>query len=168
MFGLITFANGALGQWTDHYAGHGLPFGHRMVFGTRGSIAAPGDRNGKPVRLTLDDGTDICDERVLEYAPSYRLSPVAADLFGDERPWTYDLDFPVIDRKLLALEYHELASCVRSGAAARSRWRVPPCAPSPWSTPCSNRRSPAAPSPSPRSNRAPSTPTSAKSTTTSA
>jgi MFS family permease len=53
-----------------------------MVFGTKGSIAAPGDRNGRPARLTLDDGTDIADERILEYAPSYRLSPVAAALFG--------------------------------------------------------------------------------------
>jgi len=115
LFGLITFANGTLGQWVDHYAGHGQPFAHRMVFGTRGSIAAPGDRNGRPVRLVLDDGTDITDERVLEYAPSYRLEPVAATLFGDERPWTYGFDFATTDRKLIALEYHELARCVRTG-----------------------------------------------------
>ena len=113
MFGLITFANGAIGQWVDHYAGHGEPFAHRMVFGTRGSIAAPGDRNGRPVRLVLDDGTDVADERVLDYAPSYLLEPVAATLFGDERPWTYDFDFATTDRKLIALEYAELARCVR-------------------------------------------------------
>jgi predicted dehydrogenase len=87
-----------------------------MVFGTSGSIAAPGDRNGRPVRLVRDDGTDVQDERVLEYAPSYRLSPVAAALFGGERPWTYSFEFPVTDRKLLALEYHELAECVQTGA----------------------------------------------------
>ena len=115
MFGLITFANGALGQWTDHYAGHGQPFGHRMVFGTRGSIAAPGDRNGLPVHLTLDDGIEIADERILDYAPSYRLEPVAANLFGSERAWRYDLEFTAIDRKLLALEHHELATSVRTG-----------------------------------------------------
>lgn len=116
MFGLITFANGALGQWVDHYAGHGESFGHRMVFGTKGSIAAPGDRNGRPIRLVLDDGTDVKDERILDYAPSYKLSPVAAALFENERPWTYSFDFPTTDRKLLALEAHELADCVRSGA----------------------------------------------------
>jgi predicted dehydrogenase len=115
MFGLITYANGAIGQWVDHYAGHGQPFAHRMVFGTHGSIAAPGDRNGRPVRLVLDDGTDIVDERVLDYAPSYVLEPVAATLFGGERPWTYDFDFATTDRKILALEYHELARCVRGG-----------------------------------------------------
>ena len=115
MFGLITFASGTLGQWTYHYAGHGQPFGHRMVFGSRGSIAAPGDRNGRPVRLVLDDGTDIADERVLDHAPNYRLEPVAAALFGGERPWTYSFDFPATDRKIIALEYHELAECVRAG-----------------------------------------------------
>jgi predicted dehydrogenase len=117
IFGLITFANGALGQWVDHYAGHGQPFAHRMVFGTRGSIAAPGDRNGQPVRLVIDDGTDLVDARVLDYAPSYCLEPVAATLFGGERPWRYDFDFATTDRKILALEYHELARCIRSGAA---------------------------------------------------
>jgi predicted dehydrogenase len=115
MFGLITFAAGTIGQWVDHYAGHGEPFSHRMVFGTRGSIAAPGDRNGRPVRLILDDGTAIGDERVLDFAPGYRLEPVAADLFGGERPWTYGFDFATTDRKLLALEYHELTACVRDG-----------------------------------------------------
>jgi predicted dehydrogenase len=115
MFGLITFANGTLGQWVDHHAGHGEPFQHRMIFGARGSIAAPGDRNGRPVRLVLDDGTDLANEHVLDYAPSYRLDPVAATLFENERPWTYAFDFPTTDRKLLALEYAELAACIRTG-----------------------------------------------------
>ena len=116
MFGTIDFANGAIGQWTFNQAGHGLPFNHRMIFGTRGSIAAPGDRNGRPIRLTLDDGTDISDERILDHAPSYHLSPVAAQLFGSERPWTYAFDFVETDRKLIALEYHELAECIRTGS----------------------------------------------------
>lgn len=115
-FGLLTFKNGAIGQWTDHHAGHGESFGHRRVFGTAGSIASPGDRNGKPVRLVLDDGTDLADERVLDYAPSYKLSPIAAALFGGERVWTYDFDFPTTDRKIIALEQHEFAECIRTGA----------------------------------------------------
>jgi len=115
IFGLITFANGAIAQWTNHHAGHGEPVHTRKVFGTKGSIVAPGDRNGRPVRLILDNGTDIADERILDYAPSYRLNPVAATLFGGERVWTYTFDFPVTDRKILALEYHEFAECIRNG-----------------------------------------------------
>jgi predicted dehydrogenase len=117
IFGLITFASGALGQWIDHHAGHGQPIHQRLVYGTRGSIVAPGDRNGRPVQLFRDDEPPIVDERVLEYAPSYRLDPVAAALFGGERVWRYGFDFPTTDRKLLALEYHELAACIRSGTA---------------------------------------------------
>ena len=41
---------------------------------------------------------------------------MAAALFGGERPWTYDFDFATTDRKILALEYHELAGCIRTGA----------------------------------------------------
>jgi predicted dehydrogenase len=116
VFGMINFANGAFANWIDHHAGHGLPFRHRTIYGTKGSIVSPGDRNGNPVRLILDDGTDIADGRVLDYAPSYRLSPVAASLFGGERVWTYSFDFPITDRKILALEYHEFAECIRTGA----------------------------------------------------
>ncbi len=116
MFGILNFKNGAVGQWVYHYAGHGRPFEHRMVFGTNGSIAAPGDRNGRPVRLWLDDGTDIEDERILDYAPSYRLSPVEAAVFGGERVWTYDFGFVATDRKIIALEYHEFAECIRTGS----------------------------------------------------
>jgi predicted dehydrogenase len=115
IFGQITFASGALGHWINHHAGHGEPVHQRKVFGTRGSISAPGDRNGRPVALHIDDLGAIVDQRVLDYAPSYRLEPVAASLFGGERIWHYDFDFPSTDRKLLALEYHELARCIRSG-----------------------------------------------------
>ena len=115
IFGQITFQNGTLGQWTNHHAGHGQTLRQRLVYGTRGSITAPGDRNGRPVRLYLDDGTEIADQRIVDHAPSYRLEPVAASLFGGERIWHYNFDFPTTDRKLLALEYHELARCIRSG-----------------------------------------------------
>jgi predicted dehydrogenase len=116
IFGQITFANGALGQWVNHHAGHGETIRQRKVFGTRGSITSPGDRNGRPVQLHVDDLGAITNERVLEFAPSYKLEPAAASLFGGERIWRYNFDFATTDRKLLALEYHELARCVRTGA----------------------------------------------------
>ncbi|MBV9895536.1 MAG: Gfo/Idh/MocA family oxidoreductase [Chloroflexi bacterium] len=115
IFGQITFANGALGHWVNNHAGHGESLHQRKVFGTRGSITSPGDRNGRPVELHIDDVGVITGARVLDYAPSYRLQPAAAALFGGERIWHYDFDFPTTDRKLLALEYHELATCIRTG-----------------------------------------------------
>jgi predicted dehydrogenase len=115
VFGLLTFANGAIGQFVDNHAGHGESVVERRVFGTRGSITPPGDRNGNPVRVVLDDGTDVTGEAVLELAPDWRLDPDAAALFGSERPASYDFNFVTTDRKLLALEYAELTRCARDG-----------------------------------------------------
>jgi predicted dehydrogenase len=115
VFGLLTFANGAIGQFVDNHAGHGEAVVERRVFGTRGSITPPGDRNGKPVRVVLDDGRDLTGDAVLDLVPNWRLDPDAAALFGNDRPARYDFDFVTTDRKLLALEYAELARCVRTG-----------------------------------------------------
>ena len=50
-----------------------------------------------------------------EHAPSYHRCGPAAQLFGGERPAGYNLRFPEIDRKLIALEYHEFGECVLNG-----------------------------------------------------
>ncbi len=114
VFGLLTFANGAVGQFVDNHAGHGESVVERRVFGTRGSITPPGDRNGNPMRVVLDDGTDVTGEAVLDLVPDWRLDAEAAALFGSDRPASYDYDFVTTDRKLLALEYAELARCIRT------------------------------------------------------
>ncbi|MCC6180193.1 MAG: Gfo/Idh/MocA family oxidoreductase [Chloroflexi bacterium] len=115
MYAFISFENGAVGQWTYDQAGHGLPLRGRYVYGATASLECPGDRNGRPIALHLDDGTVVDDARILEYAPSYRLSPLAAELFGGERVWTYGFDFNDTDSRILALEYHELGECVLLG-----------------------------------------------------
>ncbi len=116
LYAHITFANGAVAHWINDHAGHGQGQSARHVYGSQGSLECPGDRNGRPIKLHLDDGTTIDDERILEHAPSYRLSPLAAELFGGQRVWTYRLEFNDTDSRILALEYHELGECVRSGA----------------------------------------------------
>ncbi|MDP8924180.1 MAG: Gfo/Idh/MocA family oxidoreductase [Chloroflexota bacterium] len=116
LYAFISFESGAVGQWTYDQAGHGQPGRARVVYGSRGSLESPGDRNGRPIRLHFDDGTVVDDGRILEYAPGYRLSPLAAELFGGERVWTYGFDFNETDSRILALEYHELGECVLTGA----------------------------------------------------
>lgn len=113
----VSFASGAVGQWIQDHAGHGERLSSRFVYGSKGRLELPGDRNGRPIKLSLDDGTVIDDGRILEYAPSYRLSPLATELWDDLRPWTYKLDFNETDSRILALEYHELGECIRTGAA---------------------------------------------------
>lgn len=116
LYAQITFQSGAIATWVHDTAGHGKRFGTKHVFGSKGSLELSNPRSGRPVTLYLDDGTEIGDERVLEYAPSYKLSPLAAELFGGERVWTFKFDFNDVDAKILALEYHELGECIRTGA----------------------------------------------------
>lgn len=116
LYAHVSFASGAVGQWIQDHAGHGERLQTRLVYGSKGRLECPGDRNGRPIVLSLDDGTVIGDGRILDYAPSYRLSPLAAELWGDDRPWTYTLDFNETDARILALEYYELGECIRTGA----------------------------------------------------
>lgn len=115
LYALVTFESGAVAQWINDHAIHGKPQGGRFVYGSKGSIECPGDRNGRPIKLHFDGGTTIDDERILDYAPSYRLSPLAAELFGGERIWTYSFEFNDTDSRILALEYHELGECILQG-----------------------------------------------------
>jgi predicted dehydrogenase len=112
----IAFQSGAIGQWIDDHAGHGLRRDERHVYGSQASLQVHGNRIGRPNKLYLDDGTVIEDERILDYAPSYRLSPQAAEFFGGERVWRYDFSFNETDAKLIALEYYELGECIRTKA----------------------------------------------------
>jgi predicted dehydrogenase len=113
LFGQLQFASGAVGQLILHYAGHGRALADRQVFGSAGSLATPGDRNGRPLTLYRDDGTAISDAQILDYAPSYRLDPLAAELFGGARPWRYDYPFTETDARIMALEYGEFAECIQ-------------------------------------------------------
>jgi predicted dehydrogenase len=116
LYAYVGFEGGESGQWIQDHAGHGLPLRARHVYGSSGSLECPGDRNGRPIKLHLDDGTVISDENILEYAPNYRLEPLAAELFGGERVWTYSMDFNDTDSRILALEYYELGACTLTGA----------------------------------------------------
>lgn len=114
LYAQVAFANGCVAQWINDHAGHGQGRSLRVLYGAKGSLECPGDRNGRPVKLFLDDGTVVDDARILDYAPSYRLGPLAAELFGGERVWTYSFEFNDTDSRILALELHELGECSRT------------------------------------------------------
>jgi len=113
----VAFDSGAIAHWIDDHAGHGLHKNERLIFGSTATLEIYGNRNGRPVKLHLDDDTTVQDQGILDYAPSYRLSQLAAELFGGERIWHYDWSFNETDARLIALEYHELGECIRNGTA---------------------------------------------------
>jgi predicted dehydrogenase len=115
LLSLITFENGAMGQWTSFRAAHGRPFGLTGIYGRLGSLHSPGARNGRPVTVHLDDGGEMSGDAVLDLVPEFHLDPVTAHLFQADRLGSYDYTFPEADRKLLALEYWEFGTCMTTG-----------------------------------------------------
>ncbi|HEX7076478.1 MAG TPA: hypothetical protein VF226_20765, partial [Hyphomicrobiaceae bacterium] len=89
----------------------------RILYGSGGSLESQGERNGKPLTLWRMGSEAISDGRILDFAPDYRLSPLASQLFGGERVWRYDMPFDEADWRLIALEHHEFASCIATRAA---------------------------------------------------
>lgn len=114
---VIDFENGALGQWTQSYAAHGHSFGHRVVYGSKGSLKPGGTRNGVSPTVKPDDQDEMTDRALLDLVPDLTLDTITARLFGADRLASYTIPFPDADRKLLAIEYHELGTCVSTNQA---------------------------------------------------
>lgn len=116
-YALLTFESGAVAQYVEDHAGHGSSLWQRVVYGATGSLSIPGDRSGRPLLLTRDDGTRLEGATVLDLVPAFRLDAITAALFGGDRLGTYDFSFPETDRKLIAVEYHDFADAIRTGRA---------------------------------------------------
>jgi predicted dehydrogenase len=112
---VIDFSDGAMGQWTQSYAAHGRGFGHRVIYGSLGSLVPGGTRNGVSPVLTRDDGEALSGDALLDFVPDYHLDAISAALFGGDRLASYKVTFPEADRKLLAIEYHEFGECILQG-----------------------------------------------------
>ena len=111
-YAVLTFANGAVGQYIEDHAGHGQRLWARQIHGATGSLELPNDRTGHPIALHRAGQETVSDGRLLDLVPEFRLNPVTAALFGGERLWRYDFPFEEVDRKLLAIEYADLAAAV--------------------------------------------------------
>ncbi|MEN6303880.1 MAG: Gfo/Idh/MocA family oxidoreductase, partial [Armatimonadia bacterium] len=83
----------------------------RLLIGSAGTLNLPGDRSGGEIELRR--GCErVSGEGLLELVPEYRLNEAEALLFG-QRPAGYALDWPVVDRKLIAAEMHDFVTAVR-------------------------------------------------------
>lgn len=112
---LLTFESGVMGQWTSFQAAHGEPFHRTVVYGSRGSLRTAGARNGQPLALHLDDEGAIPTDHILDLVPDFHLDAITAAVFGADRLASYPFTFPEADRKLVAVEYHELGECIATG-----------------------------------------------------
>jgi predicted dehydrogenase len=115
LFALATFRDGTVAQYTAFYAGHGEGFGRSAIYGSKGSMKLNGARSGVPPVLKLDDKGEVTGDALLDLVPDFRLDGITARLFGGERIGSYSLPGGAADRKLLAIEIHELADCLLNG-----------------------------------------------------
>ena len=113
---VLSFESGTMGQWTSFNAAHGQGFGFTSIYGSLGSLRTPGARNGLPLTVHTDAVGEIPTEKVLDLVPDFHLDDLTAELFGGERLASYDHVFAEADRKLIAIEYHELGQCVLTGS----------------------------------------------------
>ena len=54
----------------------------------------------------------ICDERILDLVPDFKLDTATAALFGGDRLWKYEFPFEYTDRKLIAVEYDDFGRAI--------------------------------------------------------
>jgi predicted dehydrogenase len=111
---VLNFKNGAIGQWTQSFAAHGRGFGHKVIYGSQGSLIPGGTRNGASPVLTRDGLDELTGDPLLDLVPDFCLDEITARLFGAQRMASYNVPFPAADRKLLAIELYEMCECVQS------------------------------------------------------
>ena len=113
VIGMYKTVTGAMVSMAYISAGRGGREFQRSLHGRWGSIYAPGDRNGNPVVLKLENavvkGNDIA--KLLNKFPADEITEV----FFGKGNLTYDLPSQDIDSKLMAIEFYDFASAIISG-----------------------------------------------------
>ncbi len=115
--GLVRFESGALGQFGMSIAAPGRGTGARVIYCDDGSIGLPGSRSGQPVRITpAGQQESIPEDDALALAPDWELDDLTASFWdGRRRMSSYEMDFPAIDAKIIALELQDVANAVLHG-----------------------------------------------------
>ena len=91
--------------------------GANIIYCDDGSIRLGGSRSGRPSVITrIDSEEPIPEGELLDLVPEFELDDMTARIFGGERRMlSYDIDFPEIDAKIIALELEDFAESIRTG-----------------------------------------------------
>lgn len=118
---LLSFEDGAIGQWVQHQAAHGARRAERTIWCSAGSLELPPDRSGQAPRVTRSgapvDDADLAGLADPEDGPPWALPAVEAALWGDARTVCGTGDFARIDGTLVAIELADFLTAVRTGSA---------------------------------------------------
>jgi predicted dehydrogenase len=110
---LYRMKSGVMCQFTYIPAGRGAHRFDRTVHGRTATMSAPGDRNGRPVVLTLPD-RELRGKDILPLLPGFQLDEITQRLFGKQTV-EYQLPFPAVDASHLAIEMHDFGEAILTG-----------------------------------------------------
>ncbi|MBM3276606.1 MAG: Gfo/Idh/MocA family oxidoreductase [Candidatus Handelsmanbacteria bacterium] len=105
--------SGAWVQFSYVGAGRGSGEFERSVHGRKAAMWAPGDRNGRPVSLRLGRGKELQGADILSLLPNFQMTEITNRLF--DQKVVYELPFPPIDAKHMAIEFHDFGEAVLKG-----------------------------------------------------
>ena len=108
---LFTTKSGVAVQWILTLAGHHSGGYKRTVYGMKGELDSPGDRNGRPLKLRLAGQGDVAGSDILQLLPAFQLDDITGRLFG-ENAVQYEMSFQEVDSKIIAIEYHDFANAI--------------------------------------------------------
>jgi predicted dehydrogenase len=110
---LFRMRSGMMVQFSYVPSGPGAHYFQRSVHGRRGSLVAPGDRNGRPVVAHLD-GRRIAGADLLAELPDFAMNEVTERLYG-RGGVVYDWPFARVDAAHLAIELHDFGEAILTG-----------------------------------------------------
>ena len=115
-FGVIRFKSGAIGQLVMTDASHGQALGVSTISGSKGTLYRPQSRSGQSPRIVTNDGNEVTGDALLDLVPEFVLDKTTSTLWdGARRISSYDMDFRLIDSKILAYEYMDMVQAAESG-----------------------------------------------------
>ena len=115
-FGVIRFESGAIGQLGMTDTSHGQSLGVSTISGSEGTLYRSQSRSGQSPRIIRNDGTEVAGDALLDLVPDFMLDKTTSTLWdGERRISSYDMDFRLIDSKILAYEYIDMVQAVESG-----------------------------------------------------
>ena len=115
--GVLTFKSGASGQISMSNASHGYGVHVSTIHGSLGTILLPSSRSGNGPELRLGTREEpVKGDELLSLVPDWELDDITSALWnGARRIANYEMSFPEIDRKIIAVELQDFAEAIVTG-----------------------------------------------------
>ena len=115
-FAVVRFKSGVIGHVTMTSASIGYGVDVNTVHGTTGTLLLPQSRSGRGPEIRYEGrDTPVTGDELLALVPDFQLDDMTAAFWnGQRRMAYYDMTFPEIDAKLVAIEYQDFGEAILS------------------------------------------------------